>query len=231
MIKVAYIYVRVSTKDQAHEGVSLEAQKAKALAWCELNDYEVGGVFVDEGISGKCMENRLGLQQVLSALKRGDTLIIYSLSRLARSTKDTLILAEQIQKQGCDLISLSERIDTTTATGSLSFKLLAVLAEFERDQISERTRFALQHKKAKGECVGQVPYGKVRQAHLLVDDPKEQEIIAVIKKLRAENYSYGKIGKLLTEQGYKPRGKKWYSGTVYNIYQANLDIGEGNTLN
>jgi len=76
--------------------------------------------------------------------------VVYSLSRLSRSTKDTLQIAEKLDKAGADLVSLSEQIDTTSASGKMVFRLMAVLNEFERDQISERTSAALQHKKAKG---------------------------------------------------------------------------------
>lgn len=63
-------------------------------------------------------------------------------------------------EEGRDLVSLSEKIDTTSASGKMVFRLLAVLNEFERDQISDRTRFALAHKKANGEKTGgTVPFG------------------------------------------------------------------------
>ena len=80
----ATAYIRVSTVDQANEGVSLEAQQAKIRAWCELNDYTLVGVFVDAGISGKRADNRPELQNALDACKKGGALIVYSLSRLAK---------------------------------------------------------------------------------------------------------------------------------------------------
>lgn len=126
-------YIRVSTEQQAEEGVSLAAQKAKIAAWCEINDYELANVFVDAGISGKSMDKRQGLRDALAAVKKGGVLVVYSLSRLARSTKDTLAISEQLGKAGADLVSLSEKIDTTGAAGKMMFRMLAVLAEFERD--------------------------------------------------------------------------------------------------
>ena len=149
-------YIRVSTDGQATDGVSLEAQEAKIRAWGDLNGYEIVSIHVDAGLSGKRADNRPALQEALSRCAKGSALVVYSLSRLARSTKDTLEIADRLAGTGADLVSLSERIDTTTASGKMVFRMLAVLAEFERDQVSERTRFAMAHKKGNGERVGSV---------------------------------------------------------------------------
>ena len=147
-------YIRVSTQGQADEGVSLEAQRAKIRAWCELNDAELVAVFEDAGLSGASMKGREGLEAALKATGKGMALVCYSISRLARSTRDMLHISEQLDKKGADLVSLTEKIDTTTAAGRMVFKMLAVLADFERDQIGERTKLALAHKKAVGEVYG-----------------------------------------------------------------------------
>ena len=111
-------YVRVSTEDQAREGVSPEAQTAKIEAWCALHDAPLAAIHKDLGISGKCMDNRPGLQAALDHVcKVKGVLVFYSLSRVSRSTKDTIGIGERIAKAGADLVSLSEQIDTTTAAG------------------------------------------------------------------------------------------------------------------
>ena len=138
-MKQAIGYIRVSTERQADEGVSLDAQKAKITAWCAANDYELVDVQVDAGISGKSMGKRQGLQRALSSIKRDMALVVYSLSRLARSTKDTIAISEQLNKDGADLVSLSEKIDTTGAAGKMMFRMLAVLA-LSLIHISEPTR-------------------------------------------------------------------------------------------
>ena len=114
-MKQAIGYIRVSTEQQANEGVSLEAQKAKIAAWCVTNGYELVNVFVDAGISGKSMDKRPGLQDAMKSLKKGMALVSYSLSRLARSSKDALSIGETVAKRKADMVSLSEQIDTTTA--------------------------------------------------------------------------------------------------------------------
>jgi site-specific DNA recombinase len=78
-MKQAIIYLRVSTTGQVTDGVSLDTQESKARAWCELNDYEVSGVFTDAGISGKSTLNREGLQNALDAVKKEDALVCLQL--------------------------------------------------------------------------------------------------------------------------------------------------------
>ena len=222
-MKTAIAYLRVSTTEQATEGVSLDAQETKIKAWCLLNDYTLAGVFVDAGVSGKATTNRPELLAALAACSKGSALVVYSLSRLARSTSDTLNIADKLQKKSVDLVSLSEKIDTTSASGKMVFRMLAVLAEFERDQISERTTTAMQHKKSNGERVGSVPYGSVVAADgvQLVADSTEQEIIRVVLELRRDGLSMRAIAAKLTTMGYKPRGAVWHVSTVANILKAN----------
>ena len=136
-------YIRVSTQDQAQEGVSLESQRAKIAAWCAVNDYELVAVFKDAGISGATMDRREGLQAALTATTKGMALVAYSISRLARSTRDMLDIADRLERRNADLVSLTEKIDTTSAAGRMIFRMLAVMSEFERDVIAERTRTAL----------------------------------------------------------------------------------------
>lgn len=215
-------YVRVSTEGQAQDGISLDAQEAKARAWADLNNAESVTVFCDAGISGKRADNRPGLQQALAAVGPGDALIVYSLSRLARSTKDTITIAETLAKRGADLVSLSEKIDTTTAAGKMVFRMLAVLSEFERDQVSERTRLALGHKRSCGEKTGgDVPYGFRLEAGKLVPDAGEQKALALIRELHAAGHSLREIARELEERGYTTKTGRlhWHPQSVKQILE------------
>ena len=199
-------YIRVSTQGQVEDGVSLDAQEAKVRAWADLNGADEVVIFRDEGISGKRSDNRPGLQSALDAVGKGDALVIYSLSRLSRSTKDTLSLSEILQKKDADLVSLSEKIDTTSASGKMVFRLLAVLNEFERDQISDRTRFALAHKKANGEKTGgTVPFGYKVRSGKLYSNAEEQKAVAMIRELHSKGYSLQFICGALEKDGYKTK--------------------------
>jgi DNA invertase Pin-like site-specific DNA recombinase len=182
----------------------MDAQAARIRAWCDANRYSLAETFTDAGLSGKRADNRPGLRRALdAACKRRAALVVYSLSRLARSTRDAIEIAERLDKAGTDLVSLTERIDTTTAAGKMVFRMLAVLAEFERDLVSERTTAALAHKRRIGERTGGIPYGWRLEPDgtTLGAIDSEQAIIADIRAMRRAGKSYRAIADELTQRG------------------------------
>ena len=181
-------------------------------------------IFTDAGISGKRADNRPGLQQALdlACRTRGTALVVYSLSRLARSTKDAIAIAERLDRAGADLVSLSERIDTTSAAGKMVFRMLAVLAEFERDLVSERTTAALAVKRANGQRVGSIPYGHdlSNDKTTLVENAVEQAVIADIRVMRAKGKTLKQIAARLTERGVPTKtgkSRRWTHQAVARI--------------
>ena len=214
--------VRVSTEEQATEGVSLEAQRAKVVAYCGLHGLELAQTYADEGLSGKRADNRPGLQSAITHTCESEgVLVVYSLSRLARSTRDAIDIAERLARAGADLVSITEKIDTTTSMGRFFFTTIAALAQLERDQISERTCMALAHKRAKRQRVsGQIPYGSrlAKDGVNLVDEPEEQRAVAIIKRLRAAGNTTREIEKELQRQGLRPRnGWHWHPKVVMDL--------------
>lgn len=222
-IRSAIGYVRVSTAEQATEGVSIDAQSARIQAWAAANGYRLAALHVDAGLSGKRADNRPELQHALDeACRQKAALVVYSLSRLARSTRDTLAMAERLDRAGADLVSLSEKIDTTSAAGRMIFRLLAVLAEFERDLASERTATALAHKRQRGEKTGgRIPFGYTLAGDgvNLVPDVSEQETIALIRTLRDEGKTFRAIARELQARGVatKSGGATWNPKTIRAI--------------
>ena len=216
-MKTAIGYIRVSTEQQATEGVSLDAQRAKIEAWCTHNGYELAHVYVDAGISGKSMDKRPGLQDALKSLKKGMALVSYSLSRLARSTKDAISIGETVAKRKADMVSLSEQIDTTTAAGRMMFQMLAVLAEFERNLTAERTTSALQHKKATGQKYTNItPYGFEAIDGRLVQVLAETEVVAEIQAARSSGNTLQSIADNLNGRGIPTKtGKQWAPATIH----------------
>lgn len=211
-------YVRVSTQMQFQDGVSIEAQEAKINAWADLNGYERVEIFTDGGISGSSMEKREALLAALDSIGKGDVLLVYSLSRLARSTKDTLEIADMLMGKNADLVSLSEKIDTTTAAGKMVFRMLAVLNEYEKDQIAERTRMALAYKKSQQRVYGQVPYGFRREGDCLCPDETEEQAIQLILQLREQGWNYSKIARELNGIGCRSKcNGQFYPQTVKDI--------------
>jgi DNA invertase Pin-like site-specific DNA recombinase len=227
-MRKAYGYVRVSTEAQALEGVSLEAQRAKLRAWCEFNDCEIVDVFTDAGLSGGRADNRPALQAALDAVcKSGGVLVVYSLSRLARSTRDTITISERLAKAGADLVSVSEKIDTTSAAGKMMFRLMAVLAEFERDTIAERTKLGMEHKKSKGERVGAVPYGFCLgdDAVKLVTVEDEQVVIRRVVALHAQGVSLrGICAELELSRTPAKNGTRWHPKVLKGIIERSSEL-------
>jgi site-specific DNA recombinase len=145
-------YVRVSTDDQAKEGVSLDNQKSKIEAHCLLKDLELREVIEDAGISAKNLR-RPGVQKVLKPARRReiDAVVVYKLDRIFRSTVDALETTKAFDKWGVSFHSIEETLDTRSAMGRFFFTLTAALAEMERRLIGERTKAALAHKRSKSE--------------------------------------------------------------------------------
>lgn len=221
-MKPVVAYVRVSTTGQAEDGVSLDAQATKIAAYCSLHDGDLVATYTDAGLSGSRADNRPALQEALEHVCRiGGCLVVYSLSRLARSTKDTIEIAERLSRADADLVSLSEKIDTTTAAGKMVFRLLAVMAEFERDLISERTTTAMQHKRSKGERVGSIPVGYMLASDgvSLIPNESQQEAIELIRQLRDAGLSMRAIAEELTRRGVPTSkgGTTWKHSTVQRI--------------
>lgn len=131
-----------------------------------------------------------------------------------------MAIAERLDKAGADLVSLSEKIDTTTAAGKMVFRMLAVLNEFERDQVSDRTKAALAYKKENGEKTGGIcPYGySVDNEGRLHEDQAEREVIDLIHELHSEGWNYSAIARHVNKKGYKTKlGCQWYAQQVKNI--------------
>ncbi|GAE46192.1 DNA-invertase [Mesobacillus boroniphilus JCM 21738] len=130
-------YARVSTQDQNLD-MQIDALKA---AGCER--------IYTEKKSGK-RDDRPELQQCLNALRTGDTLVVYKLDRLGRSTFKLLELTAGFDREGIDFVSIVDGIDTTTPVGRFFFRTMASIAELERDIIVERTQAGLKAARARG---------------------------------------------------------------------------------
>ena len=134
-------YARVSTEQQ-----NLDRQLDA------LRQYGVDIIY-NEKITGT-KRDRPELEKLLDRMTEGDTVVIESLSRLGRSTKDLIELTELFQSKGVHLVSMKERIDTSTSTGKLLFTLMSAIAQFERDVIADRTREGLKSARARGRTGG-----------------------------------------------------------------------------
>jgi site-specific DNA recombinase len=149
-------YSRVSTAEQASEGVSLEMQAKKIEAYCLVKDWQLSEVITDAGQSAESL-NRPGMQRLIEMVEAGqvNTVIVYKLDRLTRSVADLdRLVGKVFEKKNVALVSLQESLDATTATGRLMMNLLASVSQWEREVIGERTKDALQELKAQGKKLG-----------------------------------------------------------------------------
>ena len=213
-------YVRVSTEEQAREGVSLEVQEDKIKKYADLHNLELMGVISDEGKSGKDL-NREGMQKVITLCKDRsvDHLVVYKMDRLTRRTLDLLTLVEEVFKPNkVQFHSISEKVDTSTAQGKFFLTITGAMAQMERDLISERTREALQYKISKGENVGSPPLGFLAEDKKLLRIDGEFKVVSYVKSLKRKKLSLRQIANRLNEQGVSTkRGGSWYAGTVRYI--------------
>jgi DNA invertase Pin-like site-specific DNA recombinase len=217
----AFGYCRVSTTEQQDEGVSLLHQQERIGAWAKANGHELAGVFV-EARSGGRADNRPELKKALAAAGReGGILVVYSLSRFSRSVRDTLALAEQLEKAGANLASLSESLDTSSAVGKMFFRLMSVLAEFERDQLRERTTNAMTHLRQHNRRISyKIPFGYdlAGDGATLVLNEREQEVIGSIVERRGSGMTLWAIARGLADSGVATKmGGKWTPKTVLAI--------------
>lgn len=152
-------YARVSTEDQSLD-LQLDALEQRGCV----------KVFTEK-VSGRS-KDRPQLEAMLGYLRDDeDTVVIYKLDRLGRSMKDLIEITETLASRGIGLVSIRDGIDMTTATGRLYFHLMACLAEFERDLISERTKAGLEAARARGRKGGRKAADpeKLKQAFILYD--------------------------------------------------------------
>lgn len=158
-------YVRVSTCDQN------PARQVEAL-----QDYGTDRIF-EEKVSGKNL-NRPGLKDLLGFIRDGDTVVVESYSRLARSTKDLLSLIDKFQEKHVGFVSLKEDIDTTTPQGKLMLTIFAGLAQFERECTLQRQAEGIAIAKAEGKYKGRRPIAKPTEWDYVISLYRAKEITA-----------------------------------------------------
>ncbi len=118
-------------------------------------------IYTDE-VSGKDTENRPALQEMMAAFQPGDTLIVESISRFARNTKDLLILVDELEAKGVNFVSKKEQFDTSTPAGRLMLTVFAAIAQLEREYINDRAREGIAIAKAQGRYTGKNHRGRAR---------------------------------------------------------------------
>jgi len=219
-------YLRVSTEDQAESGLSLQNQELKVVGLAGVHDWEVVAVVEDSGVSAKSV-NRPGLQRVLSLVRsrKIDAVVVYKLDRLTRNLRNLLDLLEIFHRFKVRLVSVTEAIDTESATGRMLVSILGVIAEWERGIIAERTSAALGQLKRNGKRYsGLAPFGwRYTEDGEMVPVENERETLRIIGGLTEKGCSLRKIAAELETQGRKPRkAKRWHPTVISSLKDAAL---------
>jgi DNA invertase Pin-like site-specific DNA recombinase len=223
---VAVAYLRVSTDEQA---LGLEAQRAAIDAWASARGVNIVEWCTDEGVSGgAALEARPDLARALVRLKdhRAGALIVAKRDRLARD----VIVAAMVEKLAANvgavvLSAAGEGSDSTDDPSSqLLRRMVDAFAEYERAMIAMRTRNALAAKRKRGEIIGGVPpwgYRLSEDRSSWVPDEREQQMLALVRELRAQGQGMRPIARALDAAGFRTRnGRKVVHSSVVKMLQA-----------
>lgn len=177
------IYVRVSTEEQAKEGFSIRAQEQKLKDYARIKEWSIHKIYIDDGISGKNITDRPQINQLINDIKKGfiKNVLIFKIDRLTRNTADLIYLINLFNEYNCAFNSLCESIDTQTPSGRMFIKIIGIFAEFERENIVERTKLGFERKVKEGYslCTRTASYGYDKYAGDKIQKINEKEAVIV----------------------------------------------------
>lgn len=200
----AVVYRRVSTIEQGHSGLGLEAQDAAIRTYCDQRGWIIASIHHD--VCSGSRKHRAGLTAALADLHRGDVLVVSKLDRLARSLSTFVRLVERAQAEGWAIAAADGSVDLTTPHGRAMAAMAAVFADLEREMIGTRTREALAAARARGVQLGRQP---------LALPPG---IVERVKRQRNAGASLRRIAGELNAAGIlAPGGGRWHAPTVNRI--------------
>jgi len=218
-------YVRVSTHEQASEGVSIDAQRSRIDAYCTAHGLDLVEIIEDSGVSGTVpLEKRPNGKRLL--LRNADHVVAVRLDRIFRDAAEALTVTKAWDRAsvGLHLIDMGgQSINTASATGRMMLTMMAGFAELERSLIAERTKDALREKKSQREVYGPIAYGYRDNDGKLVAAPEEQLIVAEVKQMRKAGMAYKPIADDLNGRGIVgKKGGRFYACTVRDICRNDL---------
>ncbi len=225
--KVAGIYIRVSTEDQAREGFSLGEQEEKLKQLCDYKGYEVYKVYCDAGISAKDMEHRPKFQEMLKDMKDGkiNYIVAYKLDRVTRSVRDLEELISQLEKYNTYLVCDRDDVNTSTANGRFFVRMLTVLSQLEIEIVSERTKFGLNGAIKSGHLPGQVALGFKKDGNRkTIIDPATAPIVKRVFDLYLQGKTFLQISNIFNDE--KVLNKNWKDTHIERIINNRLYMGD-----
>ena len=200
--KIAGLYIRVSTEDQAREGFSLPEQEKRLRAMCEYKGYEIYKLYKDAGISAKTGNTRPAFEELLQDIrdKKCNTIVVLKLDRLTRSVFDLEGIMNFLEENNAYLDCANEEINTTNSSGKMVARLLTTVSQNEIERTSERTKFGLSGAIKEGHIPARAPLGYKHIDKKLVPDPLTKDIVIRIYNLYFEGKSYFNIATIFNEE-------------------------------
>lgn len=219
------IYVRVSTEEQAKEGFSIRAQEQKLKDYARIKEWAIHKIYIDEGISGKNITDRPQINQLIKDIKKGliKNVLIFKIDRLTRNTSDLIYLINLFNEYNCAFNSLCESIDTQTPSGRMFIKIIGIFAEFERENIVERTKLGFERKVKEGYslCTRTASYGYTRNIGDKIQKINEKEAV-IVREVFDMFVHHGKsfldIAKNLNERNIPTKENSvWIARSIRNM--------------
>ena len=225
-VRIAGIYARVSTEDQAREGFSMGEQEERLIEYCKFKRYEVYKVYKDSGISAK-NDKRPAYQEMMQDMRDGkiNVIVAFKLDRLTRSVYDVEKLMRQVNEYECEIDCMADESNTVTSNGRMVMRIITSVSQNEIEKCSERTKFGM----VGAIEAGHIPIGKClgfkRDNKKLVPDPLTKDVVVRIFNLYLEGNSHQKISNILNEEKVLGR-TNWLDSTIQKILSNELYKGD-----
>lgn len=232
MKKRVFIYIRVSTREQAEEGYSIGEQEERLKKYCEAMEWQLVRVFIDPGFTGSNME-RPALQEMIKEIEKGnaDIILVDKLDRLSRSQFDTLFLIRKIfTENNCAFVSRAEAFDTSSSFGRAMVGILSVFAELERERIKERTMDGIEGRAKEGKWKGggnkPIGYDYDQAAGKLAINEYEAMQVREVFELFNKRTPVYTIMTIMNEKGYRTKYGEWKEASIRNMVVNRVYLGE-----
>ena len=225
--KIAGLYIRVSTEDQAREGFSLPEQEKRLRTMCEYKGYEIYKVYEERGISAKTGNYRPKFEELLQDIrdKKVNTIVVLKLDRLTRSVADWEKILTFLEENDAYLDCANDDINTTNANGKMISRILTSVSQQEIERTSERTKIGLAGAIKVGHIPHKAPLGYKHEDKKLVIDYATKDVVIRIFNMYHDGLSYKKISNILNEE--QVLGKtNWRDSTIVNLIENPIYNGD-----